>query len=389
MRVVIGETYEGAVVASLLVAQRYEIRGATALALVDDDAAIADEAVYYPREGPPGPSLLRCDSLAYPFRSMTDLVVQGTARSPHPVTELPVRLYCAGRDFVIDHTLIATGDRVVEVGRDRSARLSSPTPFTEMPLRYDRAFGGTDALAEVTLVDPALRKALDGAIDDPQERAESGALSYPRNPAGRGHLLVEASVGGAPWPNLEWADQRVEVGSLDDLLWPFERWVDRPSPAAFDWLPHGWFPRAEYFGCGPLDDDAPVPDFEQALGLFPEALRRAPRLERMHPYGYQGAHPRLWRQRLRGDERLYVSALSPDGGALDVRLPGLRPEVALRVGAGGFRAAESSLDVVFVEADEARVTLLWRASCAVDDGEAGDDLAAQVEPRVAWRRDGG
>jgi hypothetical protein len=388
MRVVIGETYDGQVIASLLVAQRYELAPGGGLRLECDDAELPDEPVYHERApGPPAPSLLRCDSFALPFRLATDVVVQGTARSERAVAELRVRLCCVGRDFALDHTIVATGDRVVEARPGGSVGLSAPRPFTEMPVRYDRAFGGTDARAELALVSPEARALAAAVCDDPQELAESGALSYPRNPAGRGHfLLVESALGGA-WPNLEWADERLDVRGFDDLLWPFERWVDRPSPAAFDWVPHGWFPRCAAFGLSPLDDGAPAPAIERALGVLTPEMLAGPRLGRLHPYCYQGAHPRFWQRRLHGDERLYVSAMSPDGRGYDVRLPGLRPEVRLRAGAGGFRAAGSALDVVFLEADAARLTLLWRASCLVDDDELAPDLAERVEHRLTWGRE--
>ncbi|HZX31767.1 MAG TPA: DUF2169 domain-containing protein, partial [Rhodocyclaceae bacterium] len=69
-----------------------------------------------------------------------EILLSGQAHAPDrkPVTEMPVRLVCAG----VDKALRVVGDRQWYYGLVPWYRVTRPQPFTAMPLGYDRAFGG-------------------------------------------------------------------------------------------------------------------------------------------------------------------------------------------------------------------------------------------------------
>ena len=94
-------------------------------------------------------------------------------------------------------------------------------PFTSLPIRYERAYGGRDEHS---------------VADIP--------FHYPRNPMGTGVVLRDAAM----W----WTDSLPNVEDPDDLLTPErvimeapERWpLQPPLPAGFGWRQRNWFPRS-------------------------------------------------------------------------------------------------------------------------------------------------
>jgi hypothetical protein len=128
-----------------------------------------------------------------------DLLVFGEAVAPRrqKVTQLAVEVRCGP----VRHAIDVIGDRrwVRRGGLSRlrlrpGFSMSEPEPFASMPLTNDRAFGGSP------LVD-------------------GRPCPHPANAEGRGYLPLEEMVEGAPLPNLERPDQRIEM------------WRDTPLPA--------------------------------------------------------------------------------------------------------------------------------------------------------------
>ncbi|HSN97543.1 MAG TPA: DUF2169 domain-containing protein [Candidatus Nanopelagicales bacterium] len=325
------------------------------------------------------PSLLVRDTDLYPWRNLTDVVVRGTARSDRPVEQLEVALRVTGEKARIAIDLVVTGDRRVEQGPS-GLRLTAPERFTEMPLTYDRAYGGTDELAE----------AEDGGVEvlnfladriDPEEAAEISVYSYPRNPAGRGYLVREEGTLGTLWPNVELKKDRLK---LAELVQPLAQWGERPYPAGFDWFPHAWFPRCAFFVDYPPTHDGKVPRAERELGLFPPDFDALPILKRPKHAFMNGAHPMLCRDRLVGDEAIRVGHMGPGGQDLELTLPGLAPRVSIRLCEQPALEVPASLDLVLVEADLARVTLLFRATMFRKRERLPMYWVEQSEYRIAW-----
>jgi hypothetical protein len=148
-----------------------------------------------------------------PRKPGCDILLTGHARAPQgrEVTRMRAALRVGSMEKVFD----VVGDRVWQAGLT-GITASAPRHFTEMPISYDRAFGGADRHSE----------------DESQHDA------YPPNPVGRGwhkHLKSEW-VDGQPLPNTE------EVGHA--VRTP----ADRCRPMAFGPLGRGWPQRARHAG---------------------------------------------------------------------------------------------------------------------------------------------
>lgn len=372
----------GAPLISVLATMSYDI-GRDGLARpCPEIAALQTELVYYEDIQYPGryaPSLLARDIDTYPWRPATDLVIQGMIVSPAPVTRLDVCLQCRGGRANFSCSIRVTGDRSVERRRGGLA-LTDPKPFVEMPMRYDKAYGGTDEDAERRHANPERLRLYELALSEDENR-ELSDFSYPRNPAGKGFLLDLAGVDGLAWPNLEHLDQAL---SLERLVLPMGRWGERPYPACFDWLPHAFFPRSLFFGAVPETDDAQLPEAEYRLGVLQERDLSRPMLSYIGARGAQGGHPLLARQRLDGSEELRISGMGSDGGELRVVLPGRPPTIRARGNALAPSQLSPLLDLVLIDAGRGRLTLLWRGSAAVPAQSGPIDFRNDYEYRVAW-----
>ncbi len=332
-------------------------------------------------EGHYRPSLLKRDIDGFCWRNLTDLVVQGVARVDKPVMSMSVKLSCHGKQVNIAKEILATGDRWVEQGRT-SPVLTEPVPFFEMPIRYDKAYGGTDEKAEAQFADVEELQVVRNYVDA-DEFLEISEYSYPRNPAGKGYLVDEGGIIGMPWPNLEFPDDRLRLASV---IAPLEAWGDRPYPACFDWFSHAWFPRVAFFGEVDETTDGRMPKIEVDLGILPWDLDNIPLIRRPKHGFAQGAHPFLCRNRFQGDETITVTHMSNDGRNFIVRLPAERPTVRLRDHTGREHSLDCSLDLVFVETEKDQVTLLWRASLLLDkDTKLPMKWQDECDARVEWR----
>ncbi|WP_437677277.1 DUF2169 domain-containing protein [Sorangium sp. So ce131] len=368
---------------SVLVGRTYTIGPRGDAELQEGEFRLREEPEHLedlPTSGRARPSLLRRDADCYVFRDFTDLVVQGTVRTDRAVRSTEVALTCRGHQTDIAQTVVVTGDRRVERGTT-GPRLSEPVPFTEMPLRYDKAYGGTDELAEERHADPELAELAEAL--GPEVLAEFGEFSYPRNPAGKGFLVEPDGLIGLAWPNVELLQHRLPTTDLERLAQPMDRWGDRPYPAGFDWFPHEWFPRIAFFGVIPETHDGRVPEAEVKLGLLRADEARYPLADRAHRFA-QGAHPFLYRNRLRGGERITVTSFAPEGQDLVVIIPDHRPRVHVSLFGAAEQEVAPLLDRVFVEGDERRVTLLWRASVAAGREHLPAEWRAKCPYRIDW-----
>lgn len=214
---------------------------------------------------------------AVPFKPRADIALVGTVYAPggRPASQVDVMLE-VGR---VRKALRVFGDRqwlfpsktvMVPVA-------SKPVPFVEMPLVYERAFGGID------------RKA---------------GRWFDKNFIGTGFLgkKVKASVDGRPLPNIE------------DPAHLITSWNDEPDPAGYGFYSPTCQPRARYGGT--------EEGLEQPHPLFGLAA------DFSHDF-YNGAHPDLQVPGyLRGDEQVDLINLTRDGRRR-FRLPGIRPVVTI------------------------------------------------------------
>lgn len=196
--------------------------------------------------GAPETSAIRYESDFAPIKRATDVLVVGKAVAPggEPVTQLMVQLEVQGR-----------AKDVSVVGERRWVRAlgglvpSDPVPFREMPLCFDRAFGGFDDSRGVMKV-ASERRNLAGVGFHPHRGAREVEgrplpnLEHPHHPLSgpRDHPPpVGLGVIGRAWL------PRVEQGGTYDQHWRDE--VCPLLPADFD---------ERYFQSAPLDQQFPL-----------------------------------------------------------------------------------------------------------------------------------
>jgi hypothetical protein len=239
----------------------------------------------------------------------TDVLLVGRAWAPegHTVTETSIRVAVAERQ------------KTIRVLGDRSWRSdgtpTTPEPFEAMPLVWERAFGGIQALPDRMLAEE-------------------------RNPIGVGFTGTRTAgeLIGHPVPNLE------------DPATPLEQLGQRCTPACLAPSAPHWLPRRAF------------------AGTYDERWQRtrAPYL----PVDFDprflmcGAAEMAFDRYLQGAEPLEVHGATPDG-PLSLTLPLAHLEVDVRIG-GASEHPAANLETILIEPDENRLCLTWRAQLPCD-----------------------
>jgi len=383
---------EGRSLVSVVVGRRFAV-APDGLLSDRGDFAFCEEPIEYEATdclGPIQPDLMKRDIDTWPWKSGADLVIQGTANFQSPIQTTDLLLEVRG-EANFRQVIRATGDRRVE-RRGGQLALSDPERFDAMPLRWDKAYGGTDAAAHERMLHPDYLWLIRQQMSE--EAADSWSeLSYPRNPAGKGYLVEGSDPEGLQWPNLEFAGEEL---SLTRLQLPVGRWGQQVYPACWDWLPYFWVPRLCALGDHPETFDEKSPSKEVELGILTPDFPSLGLIQRNMTNLARGAHPYLQHLKFSGDEVIRVSALGHEGADLTAQLPGLCPQVELRLGGGRVQTLRGELDLVFIEGDEQSVSLVWRASTYELPNPLGVDFSAtaevplppgwqeQAEVSVAW-----
>lgn len=269
---------------------------------------------------------VRIEADNVPYKPRTDVVVVGSAYAPgrDPVRELDVSLSVGRR---LRHVVRVFGDRQWVFPSRMAAvpRITDTAPFVEMPLVYERAFGGMDYKASAWC---------------------------PFNFIGRGFIGRKSreSIDRTPLPNLE---------DPNDLI---ASWDDQPRPIGVGFYRQDWQPRAGYVGSEEGQEDA-----NDEFGLPSDFQFDF----------YNGAHPRLQVQEyLQGDEQVELRHLTPDEYR-QFSLPGIQPEVHIEryegpgadvstaTDAPGTRTTQTeqlpmNLDTFVLLPDDDEFYLVWR-----------------------------
>jgi len=242
-------------------------------------------------------------------KSLTDVLVVGKAVSPsgQPTRSLRVRLVVQGRV----KNAVVFGERQWDRGRFGLIP-SEPALFTEMPLTFNRSFGGTD-----------------------DSLGQERAVVESRNLAGVGFYpnRTKGDIVGQPLPNIERSGQLI-AGSRD-----------QPKPIGFGCIGRSWTPRVEFAGtydqqwletvCPFLPRDFDLRHYQMA----PE--------DQQFPY-------------FRGGEYIRCINMSRDS-VVSYHIPTLAMPCHFRF-ADRTIAIDGRLDTVILEPHEHRAMLTWRAS---------------------------
>jgi hypothetical protein len=265
--------------------------------------------------GEVGESSLRYDADLVTLKPTTDLVLNGTAHAPNgcPSPDFPV----AVRVGTLSKTLRVKGNRRWGEGLFGSSS-SAVEPITQMPIIYERAYGGYDQT-------------------DPDPKNHRIDL---RNPVGCGVVAQPRHRLGQPLPNFEYLG-----GNLENA-----------GPAGFGAIDSFWSPRRELHG---TYDHAWRKGRYPLLPLDwnPRSVLSSPADQRPEAY-------------LVGGEQVELKNLTPSG-VLRFSLPKVRfifrTIFSTRFGA---RVEEygGRLATVILEPDYPRVIMVWSSTlhCAKD-----------------------
>jgi hypothetical protein len=334
VQIVPGRTRAGECLFSVLVKRSYRIVHGHAAQRSDRDAPLRLIDQYYDN-GDPEWSVVEHEYEVAPFKSATDVVIIGKAHAPNSE---PARAMVVGaRVGAHRKVLRVTGDRQCHWRADAAPVFSDPEPFLEMEIRYDRAYGGRDEKS-----DPDL------------------PFYYPRNDMGRGVALrnVREVVEGLALPNIE---------APDDLLTPERvviddpnRWPSQPLPQGLGWRQRTWYPRSALLGSLPAFLQPGTVTAEESMKLLPAnhvTLARQMRLPPFEAQFHNGASFGLVLPALKPDEAISLRGLTT-GGALDFRLPGDTPRIALDTGAGS-QVLETRMHTVTIRPEDLELDIIW------------------------------
>lgn len=261
----------------------------------------------------PGLSSLRYAADLLLPKPTTDILVNGSAHAPggRPSSEFTVSVQVGA----VKKRLLVHGDRTWDDGIFGS-KPSRASPVLQVPLAYERAFGGYDS----------------SDADPRRHRLE------PRNPVGCGLMDASGRRIGALAPNFEYPDGDVE----------------KTGPAGFGPIDSHWSPRRELMGT--YDDTWRA----ERLPLLPADWK--PQSLLCAPADQQPPHP-LW-----GGEPVELINLHPSG---TVRF--VLPRVHLAFATHIDRRVEehrARLSTVIIEPDMSRVMMVWTTSLACrSDGD--------------------
>lgn len=195
----------------------------------------------------------------WPDKPATDVVFIGSAFTSRPLPNMQVSVAVGHASKHIE----VWGRRVVQWQGD-TPRFSSPEPFEEMPITNANAYGGYDDRVPTPEVD-SIASGMRLEFDHPGV--------YPRNPFGKGYLVVPAPVEhDVELPNLEDPDDLLTPDRL--IVGDPQQWYRQPLPWSLDWHHPMMFPRYVYVGAdawfhGPQDHSMP----EVARGYIVENYR--------------------------------------------------------------------------------------------------------------------
>ena len=334
VEIVTGSESFGKSFVSVLVKRSFRIVPGEAAQRLDEDYPLRMVDQYYDG-GEPQNATVEHEFEVAPIKAMTDVVIVGNAYAPQarPCHKLTIGA-TIGK---VKTDLRITGDRICNYVPGSAPRFSDPTPFIQMPLRYERAYGGKDHRSIPEL-----------------------PFWYPRNDMGVGVALSNSRdvIEGLRLPNIEHADdlltpERVVIGEP-------EHWHRQPIPMGFGWRQRTWFPRCALIGSCPPFLEVGTHTAEEKMGLLPAnyvALARQFKLKASPAQFANGASIGLSFDNLPANESILLSGLTPNG-QLSFLLPGESPSIALNIGKG-LQPVESRLFTISIRPDDLELDMIW------------------------------
>jgi hypothetical protein len=330
-----GQTPDGTHILAVLVKRTYAIRPGGRCVRAAKDRRLVPGDVHF---GDPMNSTVQHESDFVPYKLATDVVLNGTAYAPSgcPTTDLVATLAIGD----VTKGILVIGDRTAHYRPGGAPVFSDPVPFLDMPIRYERSFGGVDINSDRKL-----------------------ACAYGRNHLGRGFAIRNApeTVQGLELPNIEHPTDRLTPDRL--CCGHFVHMDELPAPQAFGWYMKSWRPRSLLAGVMPANATF-ARELRQAYRQVVPAEQRAmydqTELPAMDFRFFNGASDGFVLPYLRGDETVRAWNLTPEG-ELGFVLPGERPRIEVDVGFGS-QTPVVALHTVMIRMDDREVDLVWRGA---------------------------
>lgn len=330
---------------SVLVKRSYAIRDGDALVELEAAEPFLRSDLYH-EPGDPEHCSVRREEECAPYKPATDIVLLAEAHAPdgHPAETVTVGVEIGGYQKI----LRVIGDRFARHRPGRDPGFTDPEPFTAMPIRYERAYGGIDA----------------------RSRPEA-PFHYPRNPIGCGVALrnLPKAVEGLALPNIEDPADALTPERL--IIGEEGRWNSQPLSQGLGWYQKAWYPRCSFVGAMPAHVDARTVMREEELGLVPPGqigLARRFRLPSFDPRFNNGGSLGLVLTDVAPGMRIRLARLTPEP-FLTFTLPDDWPQIGLDIGQD-VQDLAVALHSVLIDVEARQAHLVWRG--------------AQAYPGAAW-----
>lgn len=338
---------------SVLAKRTYQIVSGQRCSLADEQLQLQEEVDIDPENE----DLLLSDTDLIPYKLATDVVIKGNAYAMGAQTHTRVSAVVGQHK----KSVLVFGDRRCLKGQNGQPLFSDPQPFEKIPLTFDRAYGGRDAVAEKDYKSPVHEAA--EWMPDSVTAENTSPYRYPRNPIGRGYLME---------PTAE-ALEQLELPNLEDALDPLTperlpvgepgRWLRMPLPQAFDWMHYSFFPRLVFLGILPSFAPEDSPPAEVLREFAPADLMEVlPPWEKLSPRCTNGASLGLQLPYLTGDEQCVLTNMHPQHPVLAFQLPADRPKIWTDGRNGKMNPTEPVIHTIIIEPEEDRLSIVWRGS---------------------------
>ncbi len=326
----------------------------------------------YESEGPDVPSSYKETPEIIGYKTGTDLIVRGSARSDRPVTQTQLSIYIGSKRV---HRAEVLGKRYCDFINGKIV-FTPPQPFVDIPLRYENAYGGPDLMCQAEFIEQLNREVRIEAMRRIRPIAENffsdaNPLIYPRNRFGKGYILEGKKdlIEGRELPNIEWPNDRLTPDNI--IVGNPLNWLKQPLPVGFDYLDPAAFPRSALFGLPPVTIENPGPVAEVERGYLPSDFSRGniftcskeniPQL--IHADAGRCASLGLWLPFLKRNESIRICGMDPQHPEFEIILPNESPLISIPGIGSGKQPIEigSQLYLAHVDIDDRRLTLVWVA----------------------------
>lgn len=329
---------DGSHIMAAVVKRTYDIGQDGRCIPADNQEPLVGADQYYEGKDPVTASCLM-ESDYIPWKVATDVVVIARAYAPwkKPAREIEASVTVGQTTKKV----VVIGNRKCSYSKLRGPVFSDPESFTEMEVRYERAYGGVDLLSF----------------------GPEAPMMYPRNLLGKGFVVKDTkeALDGLELPNIE--DPQHLLTKENIITGRMEEWQKQPMPQGFGWYGKLWYPRCSYAGVLPAYMSLYEEIREAAIGLVPKDQVEQFKKFKMPMLDFKffnGAAPGLALPFLKGNETIRLVNLDPNG-AFELQLPGKTPRIGIDIG-GGIEYPEVVLHTVCILKEENRMYLVWRGA---------------------------